>query len=183
MANLNDIEGYNEPALLNEDEEGYDEDLQKDMYLTFHLAGEDYGLPVRSVIEIIGVQKTTLVPDMPPYVIGIINLRGAVIPVVDIRVRFGLEPKPVDERTCVIVVQLAGTLVGAQVDQVRDVALIPEPAVEPAPKVRKGPASRFISGLGKVDDNVKILLDVTRLFYDEGQQGKAEGAEDERPDN
>lgn len=179
MANLSDVEGYNEPTLLDEDDAFYDEDLQKDMYLTFHLGGEDYGIPIQSVIEIIGVQKTTMVPDMPPYVVGVINLRGAVIPVVDIRVRFGLEPRLPDDRTCVIVVQLAGTQVGAQVDQVRDVALIPEGAIKPPPKVRKGPATRFIAGLGMVEDTVKILLDVMRLFYDEGESGKGDADDDE----
>jgi purine-binding chemotaxis protein CheW len=179
MANLSDIDGYNEPdGFEEEDDDFYDEDLQRDMYLTFHLADEDYGLAIRNVIEIIGVQSMTPVPDMPPFVMGVINLRGAVIPIIDIRLRFGLAPRPYDDRTCIIVVRASGAHVGIVVDQVREVALIPEEAIEPAPRIKKGAGARFIEGLGKVDDEVKILLDINRLLYNDEHLQKANTSAD-----
>jgi purine-binding chemotaxis protein CheW len=144
-----------------------DEDTQKDKYLTFHLAGEDYGIDIAYVTEIIGIQKITEVPDMPPFIKGVINLRGKVIPVMDVRLRFNMAAKEYGERTCIIVVDIGGTAVGLVVDEVREVADIPESQVEPAPNTGKGKSSRYLKGMGKMDDEVKILLNVEKLLYDE----------------
>jgi len=143
-----------------------DEDTQKDKFLTFHLAGEDYGIEIAHVLEIIGIQKITEVPDMPAYVKGVINLRGSVIPVMDVRLRFKLEERAYDERTCIIVVEVNGTSVGLVVDQVNEVADIPESQIEPAPQTRKSASSRFIQGMGKINEEVKILLKVEQLLLD-----------------
>jgi len=151
-----------------EDDDLYDdEDTQKDKYLTFHVAQEDYGIDIAYVIEIIGIQKITEVPDMPNFLKGIINLRGKVIPIMDVRARFGLPPKEYDERTCIIVVEIRDTQVGLVVDKVNEVADIPEEQVEPPPKGGHGTACRFIKGMGKIDDAVKILLKIDKLLYDE----------------
>ena len=144
-----------------------DEDTQKDKYLTFHLAGEDYGIDIAFVTEIIGIQKVTEVPDMPIFIKGVINLRGKVIPVMDVRLRFQMEEREYDERTCIIVVDLNGTAVGLVVDEVREVADIPENQVEPPPQTGKGQSSRYLKGMGKMDDEVKILLNAEKLLYDE----------------
>jgi len=144
-----------------------DEDTQKDKYLTFHLAGEDYGLDITFVTEIIGIQKITEVPDMPVFVKGVINLRGKVIPVMDVRLRFHLPERDYDERTCIVVVDINDTAVGLVVDQVNEVADIPEKDVEPPPRTTKGTTSRYLKGMGKVDEEVRILLNVDRLLYDE----------------
>lgn len=143
-----------------------DEDTQKDRFLTFHLAGEDYGIAIAHVIEIIGIQKITEVPDMPPFIKGVINLRGSVIPVMDVRIRFNLEPRDYDTRTCIIVVEVKDTKVGLVVDQVNEVADIPENQIEPAPKTGKKSSSRFIQGMGKINDEVKILLRIEELLLD-----------------
>ena len=129
-----------------------DEDTMENKFLTFHLGQEDYGLEIRHVTEIIGVQKITDVPDMPDYIKGVINLRGKVIPVMDVRARFKLPARAYDDRTCIIVVQYNGTA--------RD-------QIEPPPRTSRGKSSRFFSGMGKMGDEVKILLDVERLLYDE----------------
>ena len=113
------------------------EDTQKDKYLTFHLAGEDYGIEIKYVIEIIGIQSITDVPDMPAFIRGVINLRGKVIPVMDVRARFELPNRDYDDRTCIIVVNLDGTEVGLVVDEVSEVADIPIANVEPPPKTSK----------------------------------------------
>ncbi len=144
-----------------------DEDTQKDKYLTFHLAGEDYGIDIEFVTEIIGIQKITEVPDMPQFIKGVINLRGKVIPVMDVRLRFKMEERPYDERTCIIVVDINSTAVGLVVDEVQEVANIPEDHVEPPPQVGRGESSRYLKGMGKMDDKVKILLNADKLLYEE----------------
>src|SRR5689334_21386438 len=86
--------------------ESQDEDTQKDKFLTFHLGDEDYGIEIRHVTEIIGIQKITVIPEMPAYIKGVINLRGKIIPVMDVRLRFKLDARAYDERTCVVVVNI-----------------------------------------------------------------------------
>jgi purine-binding chemotaxis protein CheW len=141
------------------------EDTQKDKYLTFHLAGEDYGIEIRFVIEIIGIQSITDVPDMPSFIRGVINLRGKVIPVMDVRARFSIDARDYDDRTCIIVVNIDGTEVGLVVDEVSEVADIPETSVEPPPKTSKNNGNSYIQGMGKINNDVKILLDVQKLLF------------------
>lgn len=148
-----------------DDEE--DEDTQKDKYLTFRLDEEDYGLEIRHVKEIISVQKITDVPDLPDFVKGVINLRGQVIPTLDLRLRFGLPPKDYDERTCIIITHMNETLVGVIVDTVNEVLDIPPEMISPAPSVQKGVAHRFIQGLGRAGDAVKIILNAERLLHED----------------
>ena len=141
------------------------EDTQKDKYLTFHLADEDYGIEIAYVIEIIGIQKITDVPDMPAFIRGVINLRGKVIPVMDVRARFNLPDRDYDDRTCIIVVDVDETEVGLVVDEVCEVSDIPEANVEPPPKTGKGGGGHYIQGMGKINKTVKILLDVHKLLF------------------
>jgi len=152
---------------LDDDLYDEDEDTMKDKYLTFHLAGEDYGLDIAFVTEIIGIQRVTEVPDMPDFVKGVINLRGKVIPVMDVRLRFHLPEREYDERTCIVVVDINSTAMGLVVDQVNEVADIPAANVEPPPRTTKEASSRFLKGMGKVDESVKILLNVEQLLYEE----------------
>lgn len=141
-------------------------DTLRDKYLTFHLAGEDYGLEIRYVTEIIGVQKITPVPNTPHYLKGVINLRGKVIPIMDVRRRFHLPECEYDERTCVIVVRLSETLIGLVVDTVSEVVAIPSSDIQPPPG-RTSHQNQFVQGLGKLGDGIKILLDVTKLLAEE----------------
>ncbi len=144
-----------------------DEDAQKDKFLTFCIGNEDFGIEIRNVIEIVGIQKITEVPDMPDFVKGVINLRGQVIPVMDVRTRFKMEPRVYDERTCVVVVSVNDSSVGLIVDTVSEVLDIPESSVSPSPKVAFKTSSRFVKGLGKSGDTVKIILDVNKLLFEE----------------
>ena len=161
-----------EEELEDEEEE---EDSQKDKYLTFQIGKEDFGVAIACVTEIVGIQRITEVPDMPDFVKGVVNLRGRVIPVVDVRTRFKFEPRPYDDRTCVVVVDIQGTAVGLIVDKVNDVLTIPESNVSPPPKVdpKKG-FGHYIQGIGRVGEGVKILLDVSNLLFDEEIQQLAE---------
>jgi purine-binding chemotaxis protein CheW len=140
------------------------EDTQKDKYLTFLLAREDYGLEISYVTEIIGIQKITKVPDMPNFIKGVINLRGKVIPVMDMRTRFNLPTREYDERTCVIVVNIREQALGLVVDRVNEVVDIPATQVEPPPASAKVNAGRYIRGIGKIGEEVKMLLEVERLL-------------------
>ncbi len=153
-----------------------DEDTQKDKYLTFHIGTEDYGISIAYVTEIIGIQSITEIPEMPDFIKGVINLRGKVIPVMDVRTRFKLPPREYDERTCIIVVEIDDTSVGMVVDTVNEVADIPEDQVEPPPKSKRKGGS-FIQGLGKIDKEVKILLDINKILYDEELESITEAVE------
>ena len=143
------------------------EDTQKDKFLTFHVGNEDYGIDIRYVTEIIGIQKITEVPDMPDFVKGVINLRGQVIPVMDVRTRFNLESRDYDDRTCIMVVNINDVSIGLVVDTVSEVTDIPEENIQPPPGTGKNTKSRYIKGMGKVGEEVKILLDVNKLLFDD----------------
>ena len=153
-----------------------DEDTQKDKYLTFHIGTEDYGISIAYVTEIIGIQSITEIPEMPDFIKGVINLRGKVIPVMDVRTRFKLSPREYDERTCIIVVEIDDTSVGLVVDAVNEVADIPEDQVEAPPKSKRKGGS-YIQGIGKIDKEVKILLDVNKILYDGELESITETAE------
>lgn len=149
--------------LLDEDEE----DTQQDKFLTFFIGQEEYGIDIKYVTEIIGVQKITEVPDMPNYIKGVINLRGKVIPVMDVRLRFGMEERDYDDRTCIIVINVEEQAVGLIVDRVSEVLDIPAGDIEPPPQLQRGNKGMLLMGMGKVDDGVKILLDAQKLLFDE----------------
>ena len=153
-------------ALDPDDDLFDDEDTQKDKYLTFRIANEDYGIAIANVTEIIGIQSITEIPEMPGYIKGVINLRGKVIPVMDVRKRFKLPEREYDERTCIIVAEIDGTSVGLVVDTVNEVADIPEEQVEPPPK-SKHKGGSYIQGIGKIGKEVKILLDINKILYEE----------------
>lgn len=141
-----------------------EEDTQKDRYLTFIIGNECYGLDIRHVTEIIGIQAITEIPELPEYVRGIINLRGKIIPVIDVRLRFKKEPKDYDDRTCVVVVDFNELSIGLIVDQVAEVLTIPEEDIVDPPLVHKGGNNRFIRKIGKVGNAVKLLLDCEMLL-------------------
>jgi purine-binding chemotaxis protein CheW len=138
-------------------------------YLTFTIGKVCYGLDIRTVTEIIGLQGITPIPDVPDYVRGVINLRGKVIPVMDVRARFKLETQKYHDRTCIIVIEVDDASVGLVVDAVSEVLSIPDDDIEPLPNVGFGPDNRFISGIGKVGDDVKLILDAAILIDAERQ--------------
>ncbi len=132
-------------------------------YLTFRLAAEEYGIAILKVREIIGLLEITAVPQMPAYVKGVVNLRGTVVPVIDLRLKLGLEPTAYTEQTCTIVVA-AGTPVGLIVDTVQEVLDIADHEIDPPPPLGTVVEASCVLGLGKVKDGVKILLDIDRLL-------------------
>ncbi len=137
-------------------------------YLTFTLAGEEYGISILKVKEIIGMLPITTVPQTPPYVKGVINLRGKVIPVVDLRRKFGMDPMEYTERTCIIVVEIAGLVktipMGIVVDSVSEVLNIKSADIEETPSFGNRLDTDYILGMAKVGGGVKILLDIDRVM-------------------
>lgn len=138
-------------------------------HLTFILAGEYYGIPVLAVREIIRMVDITAVPRMPEHIRGVINLRGKIIPVLDLRLRFGLPKAETTERTCIIVVQVrlaSGALAqtGLIVDAVEEVASIPASEIESAPDFGASVDTRCIVGMAKVKGEVKTLLDIDQVI-------------------
>ena len=137
-------------------------------YLTFSLAGEEYGIGILKVKEIIGMMPVTAVPRTPGHVRGVINLRGKVIPVVDLRLKFGMEEMDNSERTCIIVVEIGGAagsvLTGIVVDAVSEVLNIKGGDIEDAPAFGSKLNTDYILGMAKMNGGVKILLDIDRVM-------------------
>jgi len=137
-------------------------------YLTFALANEEYGLEILKVREIIGYIEVTAVPQTPSYVRGVINLRGQVIPIVDLRAKFGMEAASVTDETCIIVVEIAQdarkSSTGIVVDRVQEVLDIDGGDIEEAPQFGTSVRTDFILGMAKVGESVKILLDIDKVL-------------------
>ena len=142
-----------------------EEDTQKGKFLTFLVGKEEYGIEIRYVTEIIGgIQFITEVPEVPEYVKGIINLRGKIIPVMDVNLRFKKEARDYDDRTCIIVIDIDDLSIGLIVDNVAEVVTIPDEDIVPPPDVRAGFHNRYIKGIGKIGNSVKLILDCQRLL-------------------
>ncbi len=133
-------------------------------YLTFSLNDEEYCINIRCVSEIIGIQKIINLPQAPFFIKGAINLRGKIIPVIDIRLRFNMEYRKYDMRTCIIVVDISNILTGLIVDLVSEVIEIESSEIDPSSGIDNNISKDYISGFAKIDNRVKILLDVNYLI-------------------
>ena len=146
-------------------------------YLTFKLAGEEYGLEILKVKEIIGVMDITRVPRTPDFVRGMINLRGKVVPVIDLRTKFGFESTDATDETCIIVVEIdregESIQTGILVDSVSEVLDIPGEDIEDTPNFGEGVETRFILGMAKSRGGVKLLLDIERVLS--GSEAEVKG--------
>lgn len=148
-----------------------------DMYLTFGVGGEEYGVAIAYVTELVGMQRIMDVPDVPPFIKGVINLRGKVIPVMDVRLRFNLPERPYDERTVIIVLEVDNVPMGLVVEKVNDVLEIaPDHIDAPHAAAQRGNAG-VVKGLGKQGERVIVLLDVQRLVSDQSAEAAAPGGE------
>ena len=144
-------------------EQKRDEILQ---LVTFRLGGEEFGVDIHALQEIIRMMTITRVPKSPPFVEGVVNLRGQVIPIVDLRKRVGLPAEETKKSTRIMVVQLERKTVGFIVDAVGEVKRIPARVVEPPPPIVAGIDSEYIKGVGKLEDQLLILLDLNKLLTD-----------------
>ncbi len=138
--------------------------------VSFTIGQEEFGLDILKVQEINRMVEVTRVPNAPEFVSGVINLRGKVIPIVDLRTRFGFPKKASDKNTRIIVVELSGKIVGFVVDAVREVFRISKSVTEPPPSMVAGIGSEFITAVGKLENRLLILLDFERILHSEEKQ-------------
>lgn len=136
-------------------------------YLTFTLGAEEYGVDILKVQEIRGVDQVTRLPDAPEFIKGVINLRGLIVPVVDMRLKFRLSQAVYDESTVMIVLVVAGRTIGIVVDGVSDVLRLQPAQVRPVPDLGSAIDRQFLTGLGMIDERMLILLDIERLMTSE----------------
>lgn len=143
-------------------------DARSEKYLTFQLGREEFGIRVLTVREIMGMQEITAVPQTPGHIKGVINLRGKVVPVIDLRLKFGLPEAEYNQRTCIIVTQIQGeaglVLMGVIVDGVSEVLNFAPSDIEDTPDFGDGVANQYLLGMAKVKGKVKILLDIERVL-------------------
>lgn len=153
----------------------YDEDMQmeqdaqKGKYMTFKSGNEYFGLKIEYVNEIIQLQAITAIPESEDYIKGLINLRGKVIPVIDVRLRFKQTPIDYDDRTCIIVINVKDVVVGLIVEKIAEVVEIKENSILPPPTIGRADKqqNKYVYGIGKVGDAVKMLLDPDKLLNEE----------------
>jgi purine-binding chemotaxis protein CheW len=130
----------------------------------FRLGEEEYGVDILKVQEINRMLTISKIPNAPEYVEGMINLRGKVIPIINLRSRFHLEKRDRNKQTRIIVVNVGGKTLGVEVDSVSEVLRLPSDTIEPAPSIAAGERQKYITGVGKIGDRLLILLDLEKLF-------------------
>ncbi|HEX3037509.1 MAG TPA: chemotaxis protein CheW [Oscillospiraceae bacterium] len=133
-------------------------------YLTFWTDHQLFGVPISDVVQIIGIQEITPIPELPNYAKGVIDLRGSIIPVIDVRIRFGKEETKYDERTCIIVTNIENAHIGFIVDAVDEVTNIDDDAISPPPKVSHDSTNAYLTGISKVENRVVLLLDTGKIL-------------------
>jgi purine-binding chemotaxis protein CheW len=135
--------------------------------LSFRLGREEYGVNILNVQEIRGYDAVTRIANAPDFVKGVVNLRGIIVPIIDMRIKFGMPSPTYDDFTVVIIINTGGRVVGMVVDSVSDVSTLEGEQIKPAPEIRAGVATEHIVGIGAVDDRMMILLDIDRLMASE----------------
>lgn len=162
-------------------EELLEEDAQRGKFMTFQTGKEFFGISISYVNEIIAMQPITKIPEVEDYIKGLINLRGKIIPVIDVRVRFRMEPLEYTDRTCIIVINVKSTVIGlivekiAEVDTIQDDDIVPPPALGKKEKEQ----NKYVYGLARTGDTVKLLLDPERLIKEEDIQAIEEIQDEE----
>ena len=146
-----------------------DENNEKGKYMTFKSGNEYFGLAIQYATELIQTQDITAIPEPEDYIKGLINLRGKVVPVIDVRLRFKQEPLEYNDRTCIIVINVKSTVVGLIVEKIAEVVEINEDNILPPPKIGHidKAQNKYVYGIGKVGNAVKLLLDPDKLLNDE----------------
>lgn len=157
-------------AAIDEKEEGLSE-TGAHQFMTFKSGSECYGIELKYVNEIMGIQPITEIPEVEDYIKGLINLRGKIVPVIDVRIRFKQAPFEYNDRTCIIIVDVKNTVIGLIVETIADVVTIKDEDIEPPPALSSGKLkNKYVYGLGKTGDSVKLLLDPEKLIKDEDLQ-------------
>lgn len=145
-------------------------DSMHGQFLIFSVGKEEFGVKIKDVTEIVSIQPVNVLPEVPKYIKGIINLRGKIIPVIDMRLRFKKKQIDYTDRTCIIVIETRQILAGLIVDQVAEVITIEDKNIAPPPDIRSNVGNKYISGIGKVGCDIKLLLDCEMLFNGEDEK-------------
>lgn len=153
----------------DENEEMLEEDTQKGQFMTFQVGKEFYGISISYVNEIIMMQPITSVPEVKDYIMGLINLRGKIIPVIDVRIRFKMEPMEYTDRTCMIVINVKSTVIGLIVEKIAEVDTIQDDDIVPPPSLgrKESEQNKYVYGLARTGDVVKLLIDPEKLIRDD----------------
>ena len=153
-------------AINSQIEAAQDKSATDERYLIFRVVDDELGIAIDYVIEIISMQSITMVPELPGYMIGVINLRGTIIPVMDARLRFSQPAAEYDERTCIIVIQLNDTQLGLVVDTVEEVLIISDDKIVDPPNSERGSsgASQYVKGIVKLPSGIKQIVDCQAIF-------------------
>lgn len=145
-----------------------EDDAQKGKFMTFRCGKESFAIEIKYVTEIIGIQNITAIPEVADYIKGLINLRGKIIPVIDVKVRFKQEPFEYTDRTCIIVINVKDTEVGLIIENIAEVVNIEEKNILPPPTIGQSQEqNKYVYGIGKIGDSVKLLLDPEKLIREE----------------
>ena len=140
-------------------------------YLSFVLNDEEYGIEILKIKEIMGMTEVTAIPQTPPFIKGVINLRGKIIPIIDLRIKFDMEAKAYTDRTCIVVVEIMYdgevTLMGVVVDSIQEVINIPEEKISEVPYINAKIKSEYIKGIAEAGETIKIVLDITKVLTEE----------------
>lgn len=174
----------NKEAVLNEDplnEDAQNEDAQKGMFMTFQTGKEFFGISISYVNEIIVMQDITAIPEVDDYIMGLINLRGKIIPVIDVRTRFKMEPTEYTDRTCIIVIDVKSMTIGLIVEKIAEVDTIKDDDIMPPPSFgKKGQEhNKYVYGLARTGETMKLLIDPEKLIKDEDIEVLEEMQEEE----
>lgn len=143
------------------------ETVSMEKYLTFFIDGQLFAIPSSEVVEIIRMQPITFVPKIPPFIIGVINLRGKIVPLVDVRLKFNKEKREYDDHTSIIVAEVNDLSVGLIVDSVNDVTNIAKNQISDTPRLSKDTTNSFVKGIATLNENAVMILDIERILADE----------------
>ena len=155
--------------MAEEIKEELEDDAQRGKFMTFRTGKEYFGINISYVNEIIMMQPITAIPEAEDYIKGLINLRGKIIPVIDVRTRFKMEPQEYTDRTCIIVINVKTTVIGLSVEQIAEVDTISEDDIVPPPSLghKEHEHNKYVYGLARTGDSVKLLIDPEKLIKDE----------------
>jgi len=162
-------------------EEVREENTAQFEFMTFRIGKERFGIGIDCVDEIVAIQPITIIPEVPDYVKGLINLRGKIIPVIDVRIKFGMEPVPYTDRTCIIVIHEGTTAVGLIVEKITEVFAVAEGDIISLPEAREHrdlQGSEYVYGLAKAEGRVILLLRLEKLIETEGTETPEEVPEE-----
>ena len=159
-----------------------EEDTQKGKFMVFQTGKESYGISISYVNEIVGMQPITAVPEVEDYIKGLINLRGRIIPVIDVRIRFKMEPVEYTDRTCIMIINVKSTTIGLIIEKIAEVDTIMDEDIVPPPSLghKENEQNKYVYGLAKNGDSVKLLLDPEKLIRDEDMELMEELSEEEQ---